>query len=92
MMRLRAGMNLAGGRGRVDEVVGARSCEARPAALRRELGVGDRRVSSWCPYRFLGGKKPSSAKLLAAVVISVFFIAALSGSGLSSGKSRRWRF
>ena len=29
MMRLRAGMNLAGGRGRVDEVVGARSRKAR---------------------------------------------------------------
>ena len=71
MMRPRAGMNLAGGGGRVDEVVGARSCEARPAALRRELGVGDRRASSWCMYRFLGGKKPSGAKLLAAVVISV---------------------
>ena len=71
MMRPRAGMNLAGGGGRVDEVEGARSCEARPAALRRELGVGDRRASSWCMYRFLGGKKPSGAKLLAAVVISV---------------------
>ena len=55
----------------MDEVVGARSCAARPAALRRELGVGDRRASSWCMYRFLGGKKPSGAKLLAAVVISV---------------------
>ena len=55
----------------MDEVVGARSCEARPAALRRELGVGDRRASSWCTYQFLGGKKPSGVKLLAAVVFSV---------------------
>ena len=65
------GHEFGGGGGRVDEVVGARSCEARPAALRRELGVGDRRASSWCTYQFLGGKKPSSVKLLAAVFFSV---------------------
>ena len=72
MMRPRAGMNLAGGGGRVDEVEGARSCEARPgcSAASSESAIGEA-ASSWSLYRFLDGKKPSGAKLLAAVVISV---------------------
>ena len=44
MMRPRAGMNLAGGGGRVDEVEGARSCEARPgcSAASSESAIGER--------------------------------------------------
>ena len=44
MMRPRAGMNLAGGGGRVDEVEGARSCEARPgcSAASSESVIGER--------------------------------------------------
>ena len=120
MMRLRAGMNLAGGGGRVDEVEGARSCEARPgcSAASSESAIGER-VLGPCIDSSMAKSRPvlsSSRRWLLPCVVGVvvvwrlvfgsrrwfakraklgrprFFIVALSGSGLSSGKSRRWRF
>ena len=120
MMRPRAGMNLAGGGGRVDEVEGARSCEARPgcSAASSESAIGARVLGS-CIDSSVAKSRPVlsfSRRWLFPCVVGVvgvwrlvfgsrrrfgnhrklgqprFFIVALSGSGLSSGKSRRWRF
>ena len=72
MMRPRAGMNLAGGGGRVDEVEGARSCEARPgcSAASSESAIGER-VLGPCIDSSMAKSRPVLTKLLAAVVISV---------------------
>ena len=120
MMRPRAGMNLAGGGGRVDEVEGARSCEARPgcSAASSESVIGER-VLGACIKSSVAKSRPVLSSLrrwllmrvVGVVVVwrrvlgvgadlqyapnwdgRVFFIIVLSGSGLSSGKSGRWRF
>ena len=62
MMRLRAGMNLAGVEG------------------------------VWMRWKAHGAARQGLAALRRARSRRCFFIVALSGSGLSSGKSGRWRF
>ena len=77
-MRPRAGMNLAGGGGRVDEVEGARSCEARPgcSAASSESAIGER-VLGPCIDSSMAKSRPvlsSSRRWLLPCVVGVVVV------------------